>query len=590
MIYFRLFLLLSLFSACASRKENTQPFDLNIGLEVLNEDIAQRGANSNTFIDKAKDYGLADIKAYNINIVDLNNDNYSDLVILPSFYSEPEFYFFNYEKKIFVKQNSLFKNSIKASYLLFYDIDKDGVLDAIAGVLNQKTELSKDPLKIFKGKIEKDGRMAFIESQTFKNSTPNSALGLIDYNLDGNLDFFIGNWFEKKGNNSFPVPDQFFEFKNKQYSNASQLLLDEAKQNLDKTMNINATPTYGVQICDMDQDGFPDILTTSTNSYQNKLWMNRYKFREKIRFFENIGTESGFGGDEDGLINSQGGGRTFGIACADYNNDGIMDVFLGELAHNYDSDGVDKPSILTGRSLKYPPKFYRTQYFRDSIDANWHQADRRGVWFDYNNDGLLDLLVDNSGYPPNTKLILFEQLPDHSFEDISAKAGIDILNPIASVIGDFNHDGKMDILTSRSNIRDESISQRLFLFENTNTLEGRRSIRFYLRGKKSNFHGLNAMVILKVINNGEISIRRQNVSYSYGALSPQNEEGLHFGLNSGDEIVSVTVRWPYAKSLNSTRNLMEKKYIIKNEFKDYLNITLCENGDYLIGRRQCGEK
>jgi hypothetical protein len=337
----------------------------------------------------------------------------------------------------------------------------------------------------------------------------------------------------------------------------------------------------------MDQNGFPDIITTSTNKYQNKLWMNRYKFREKYRYFENFGTSSGVAGDSEGLINTQGSGRTFGVACSDYNNDGIMDLFLGELSHNYDHEGIDKSSLLTGRSLKFPPKFYRTEYFLDNFDPNWHQADRRGVWVDLNNDGLQDLVIDNSGYPPYTRLIAFEQQHDHSFINKSQEYGIDIINPIATVTADFNRDGKMDILTAHSQIRDEALKPRLFLFENNLDLKNRRSVRFYLRGDKANYHALNAMVILKVKTEKGFQYRRQNVSYSYGSLPPQNEEGIHFGLNEGEDIDSVIVRWPYSKSLNQSRAGLEKSYKISIKFKDFMNITLCETGAYLIGRKKC---
>lgn len=587
---FRMFLILffgmSLFS-CSTTREERPPFDLDIGLDGINNDIEKRGSKQNFFKDKTVDYGLGSITAYNFNVVDINGDNYSDIVVIPSFYSEPEFYYFNVNQKKFIKGANPFNKTIKASFLLFYDLNKDDVLDVISGVLNQKTELSKDPLRVFHGKKSKQGQLSFIEKESFLNSSPNSSIGLIDYDLNGTLDLYVGNWFKRIKNSPYPAHDEFFVNNGKKFVKKTVLLEGESKQNLDQTMFINATPTYGVQVCDMDQDGYPDILTATTNSYQNKLWMNRFRFREEMRYFTNIAQSVGYAGDAEGLINSQGGGRTFGLACADYNNDGIMDVFLGELAHNYDNEGVDKSSILTGRSFRYPPSFYRTEYFRDTYDPNWHQADRRGIWADFNNDGLLDLLVDNSGYPPYTRMILFQQHSDHSFENMSSKYGIDIINPIGSVIADFNRDGKMDILTSQSNIRDESITPRIYLFENSMDLKKNRSIRFYLRGSLANYHGLGAMIIIKVRKEGKIETRRQSVSYSYGALSPQNEEGVQFGLNEGERLISVKVRWPFSDRLNTARNNLEKTYTIKTEFSDFINVTLCENGDYLLGRRTC---
>lgn len=544
--------------------------------------------NTVQFTDKTDDYGLTGVSATSLYVVDFNGDFYSDIVVIPSYYSYPQFYFYDRAKKKFVKGKSPFKYPAKASFLIFTDLNNDQVLDAIIGVLNQKTELSKEPLKIFMGS-KAGGQLSFDKPIEIKLSLSNSTIGLVDYDLDGFLDLYIGNWFQMVGDNAIPAPDYLFQnVKGKEFVDITKKLRGENKQNPDKTMFFNATPTYGSQICDMDQNGYPDILTTSTNRFDNKLWMNRYLFREKQRFFEEQGRFANYSADSDGLINKQGGGRTFGIACADYNNDGIMDVFLGELNHNYDNAGVDKSSILTGRTFKYPPKFYRTEYFLDSFDPQWHEADRRGVWADFNNDGLMDLIVDNSGYPPHSRLIFFQQLYDHSFTNKAQEYGIDLVNPISTVTLDINRDGKLDILTAQSSLRDELLKPRLFLFENNLELKGKRSLKFYLRGQKSNSYGINATVILKVITkDGKLESRMQNVSYSYGALPPQNEEGIHFGLNEGETLDSVVVRWPFSTGVNAIRSQMEKRYKISYEFEDTINVTLCENGNYLIGRRNC---
>jgi len=575
------------FQSCSSSRDKNKKYDFNQKLDSLKEEKSLIENKQTFFIDKAEYYGLDKIKAYNLNVVDLNGDDYSDIVVLPSFYSEPQFYYFNIAKKKFIRGESPFPEAIKASYLLFYDINNDKILDAITGVLNQKTEVSKEPFRIYHGKLRKDKSLHFVEFKTNLKASPNSSVGLIDYNLDGQLDFYISNWFGRHKGNPIPHRDVLLSKTDKGYEDISRFLVGETKQNADKAMYINATPTYGVQVCDMDQNGYPDILTSSTNHYPNKLWMNRYKFREEYRYFENVAVKSGYASDTEGLLNTQGGGRTFGVACADYNNDGIMDVFLGELTHNYDNEGVDKSSILTGRTLKSSPRFFRTEYTQDSFDPNWHQADRRAIWADMNNDGLLDLLVDNSGYPPYTNLVYFEQHPDHSFSNMAKEYGLNIMNPISTVVLDVNRDGKLDILTSQSTIRDDAIAPRMHLFENNLDMNGNKSLRFYLRGKKSNYHGLNATVVLKVKKGKEYIYRTQNVAYSYGALPPQNEEGIHFGVTPDEEIINVTVRWPYSTKLNENRSSIEKIYSLKLDIADYMYITLCEEGDYLIGRREC---
>ncbi len=589
------FLLIFIFTlSCASKKREAE-FDVLKEVNLIDKKDESKAntkvskdIRSSWFSNQAKQYGLDNVKAYNFNLVDINGDNYSDLVVIPSFFSQPEFYYFSISEKKFIKGDGPFVKPIKASYLLFYDINNDKILDAIVGVLNQKTELTKESLKLFLGKKDKNKNLVFDEYKNIYVPSSNSSLGLIDYNLDGHLDFYIGNWLKRARGTAVPQHDALILNEKGKFKDMTLLLEGEANQNIEKSMYVNATPTYAVQICDIDQNGYPDILTTSTNNYHNKLWMNRYKTRSKNRIFQNTALESQFASDENGSLNKRGGGRSFAVACTDYNNDEIMDAFIGELSHLYDNDGVDKSSILTGRTFSYPPKFYRTEYFLDSTDPDSHQSDRRGVWVDYNFDGLIDLLVDNSGYPPYTKLILFEQQADHSFSNISENLGIDIINPTATVVGDFNKDGRPDILTAQSNIRDANLKNQIYLFINQTPTMGRKRLRVFLRGKKSNYYGLNATVKMYVKKiNEEIEVRTQNVSYSYGALPPQNEEGLFFGLQEGEELLKFIVTWPFSDSINTFKAQLERTYKIKTKLPDYLDITLCEEGNYLIGHRDC---
>lgn len=587
---FTLFLFMA--TSCSSKsKKLFDPKDLESTLLSIKDKEDNYGptlSDKNSFIDKTSDYGLAGVKGTNFNMVDLDRDGFTDMVIIPEYFSQPKFFRFNIHKKKFEKMDSPFAEPIKASYLLFYDLNRDDILDAVVGVINQKTELEQRPIRVFKGSIENRKLVLREDMNAIKTkAAPSASVGLIDYNLDGNLDIFVGNWLQKYKQSVIPHRDYLLVYKDGKYIERSDLLVSEMTMNQDKLMYINAAPTYGTQICDIDQNGFPDILTTSSNGYPNKMWMNRYKVRDKYRYFTDHGVTSLYAGDTEGNLTSMGDGRTFAVACADYNNDGIMDVYLGELTHSYDNDLKDKSSLLTGSTFKFPPTFLRTEYFYDSNDIEWHQADKRAVWFDYNNDGLLDLLVDNSGYPPHTRLILFKQHPDHSFENVAKQVGIDIVNPQSSVIADINRDGKWDIITAQSNLRDARIKKRIYIYENNLDLSHSTPIKFYLRGQKANFHGLNATVIVKVKTPKGYELRKQIVSYSYGGLPPQNEEGLIFALNQGENIEYVKVRWPYTRSLNQNRAGLEKIYRIKKEYLEAVNITLCENGDYLVGRLNC---
>lgn len=536
------------------------------------------------FHDRTKAYGLEGIKAAHLYAVDLENDGDTDLVTLSNNHAEPEFYFFDAKRKRFNKGASPFLEGIRASYLLFYDFDKDGVLDVLVGFLNSKNEMARVPLKIYKGNL--NGRkLVFTEVKgaISMEANPTASVSVLDYDLDGWLDLYIGNWFSIDGDKTEPMIDHLNYGNKFKFKEATDLLRGEIFKPKGSDVYTNARPTYGTSTCDMDQNGYPDILTASSNGHGNKLWMNLYDFTEKTRYFQDYGKESNFAADLNGFLDPVGGGNTFFAACSDYNNDGIMDAYLGELTYSYDNETRDKSSILSGNRKGFPPHFIRTEYTNDDESGKWNQGDRSAIWIDINFDGLMDLVVNNSGFPPKSRLILFKQQPDHSFDDVSEIAGIDIVNPEGSIVIDINNDGRPDILTGQTNVRNTKISNHLYLFENSLPWNGKKSLRTYLGGKRGNLKGIGATIIL----NTSKGSKRQFVEYSQGAQSSQHEEGIFFGLSQGEKIKSATVRWPIYKD-DKFNSFVEKTYSL-NSIKPnpFAKVTFCEDGKMLAGKRKC---
>ena len=104
------------------------------------------------FVDRTQDWGLAAKKAVHLYAVDFNGDGFQDLVLLPDHYSHPEFLLYHPREKKFLPFLSPFQEPLKASFLSFHDFNKDSVMDVLVGTLNQKTEMSKFPLRLFWGK------------------------------------------------------------------------------------------------------------------------------------------------------------------------------------------------------------------------------------------------------------------------------------------------------------------------------------------------------------------------------------------------------------------------------------------------------
>ncbi len=545
---------------------------------------------TNSFVDKTADYGLEGVEGVTFSMVDLNRDLHADLVVMPSFFAQPRFFIFDAKAKKFIEADyTPFPEVLQASYLLFADFNNDGVTDVAVGVLNQRGEFSKIPISLWTGRWDETNKLRFNRDEKFLKlpAEPTSSLVVIDANLDGRLDLFVGNWFQDIKKGLVPTADRLLLNLPEGWVDQTDWLTGEATKTATDLYPPQAKPTYGVSTCDMDQDGWPDILTASSGGHYNKLWMNRA--RNETRRFEDVGRESGYAADPQGILVPTGGGRTFSTVCADYNDDGIMDVFLGELTHGWDNLSVDRSSVLSGSKLTYPPAFLRTEYMSDSVADNWNQGDKRAQWADMNLDGLVDLVVDNSGFPPLSRLVLFAQDETRAFVNVGHQWGVDVVNPTGTVVADFNNDGKLDILTGQFNIRKAAIKNRLYILENHLPTEGRRAFVFHLEGEGANQQGLGAMLMLYVERDGKRTIQRRWNELSQGGIPSQLPPGVHFGADAITKVYGVKVRWPVKHQRSVMRGkTLERLYSIPDDGKTQLQVfTLCENGKIQAGRFSC---
>jgi len=537
------------------------------------------------FKDITKEVGLEGEIATHIYAVDFDGDGYTDIVTLPFFYSRPKFFSYIPETKKYVElKYNPFGKVVRASYLTFFDVDKDGLLDLLAGTLNQKSALPKEPLKIFKASRVK-GQIHYkqVLATNIKDARPTSSVSILDFNLDGYIDLFEANWLDySKGSSPKASPDRLYMGKkNFDYQEVSYLLEDEARFSKANNAFVNAMPSFSSSTCDLDQNGFPDILTSSSGGHPNKMWMNLYDIQHKERIFKDHASGSGYEHDGFGMLNPRGGGNSLYSLCTDYNNDGVMDILVGEVSHSFDSENRDKSSFLTGSTREFPPKFLRSEYVQDNGRRVWSQSDKRSVFGDFNNDGLIDILVENTGYPPYTRLIYFIQEPDHGFENVAKDAKIDILNPSGVVTLDIDRDGRMDFITGQSNVRKADLPRRIYVYKNIIPREGRQSLRIFLDGIKSNIHGWGAMVEVET----DHFTQKRWAEFITGPQPSQSEYGLHFGLDLKNSLKNITVTWPILEKRQIPLRVDYQYKIPKG--REHSEITLCEDGRVLEGRASC---
>jgi hypothetical protein len=139
-----------------------------------------------------------------------------------------------------------------------------------------------------------------------------------------------------------------------------------------------------------------------------------------------------------------------GVALLDYNNDGLLDVFLVNGGH------VDP---------KHPENFdrhdprYRSRLYRQNKDGSFTDVTEQaglanagdgnygmGVAVgDYDNDGYPDLYVTSYG-----KNILYHNNGDGTFTDVTAKAGVAGGGwSVSAGFFDYDNDGKLDLFVTR---------------------------------------------------------------------------------------------------------------------------------------------
>ncbi len=122
------------------------------------------------------------------------------------------------------------------------------------------------------------------------------------------------------------------------------------------------------------------------------------------------------------------------VAVGDYDNDGLDDLYVtdsdaGRLNHLFHNEGqlrftdVAQKAGVTGGNDPV------------SIVAD-------ALWFDYDNDGWRDLLVVRFGTP-----ILYHNERNSTFKNVTSSSGLNRFgNSIAAIAFDFNNDGLLDIL------------------------------------------------------------------------------------------------------------------------------------------------
>jgi len=183
------------------------------------------------------------------------------------------------------------------------------------------------------------------------------------------------------------------------------------------------------------------VMDDFDNDNDLDLMISAMGLRDQLRFFLNNG--NGTFTDrtkEAGLIGEVGG---LNMVQADYNNDGHIDVLVLRGAW-FEKQGHHPDSLLRNNG---------NGTFDDVTEEagllSFHPS-QTASWFDFNNDGWLDVFIGNESVPGDTnRCELFRNNGNGTFTECAAESGIDALGLIKSVhSGDYNNDGWPDFYVS----------------------------------------------------------------------------------------------------------------------------------------------
>ncbi len=467
------------------------------------------------------------------------------------------------------------------------DFDNDGRMDIFLTNGAKFPELKKSDSTFYNTLLRNRGDGTF-EDVTQKAGLTGADLGFsygvaaADFDNDGFTDLFIAN-----------------AGKNTLYRNNRDGTFTDVTEHSGLTKPADTLSVQGAWL-DYDNDGLLDLVVSSytvwtpatdrrcvANAVDQYCHPNTYASVPQRLYhnlgggkFEDVTEKSGFGS----VV-----GKGMGIGIADFNNDGLMDVFIANdternllfinqgngtfkesglllgVAYNDDAASV---SAMGADAKDYDNDGWPDVFYNDLIQQTWGlfrnlagksfryatpetRLSRLSAPFsgwslgfiDYNNDGWKDLYSANGDVDdlvPKARQhdTLFENTNGKEFVDVSGEMGADFLRTgfqRGSAFADLNNDGFLDIVVTSLNEK-----PRILLNSADNAAHW---LLIQPTGHQSNRDAIGTRIKLTTPSGRTMY---NHVTTSVGFMS-SSDRRVHFGLGTESMAASIEVRWPRGK-------------------------------------------
>ncbi|MCI0490042.1 MAG: CRTAC1 family protein [Blastocatellia bacterium] len=354
-----------------------------------------------------------------------------------------------------------------------------------------------------------------------------------DYDNDGLLDLFVCSFVEygvnkhifcgdnKAGRRYYCIPRIFKPTASLLFHNNGDGTFAEVSKGTDIARAMGKA--LGVVATDVNNDGLMDLFVAN-DTVQNFLFMNRGKNE-----WEEIALSSEVGFSANGQARSG-----MGVDSADFDGDGWQELFVAN---------VDQELFSLYRNNK-------DETFTDIAHPNGIAEATRLMsgwglkFFDYDNDGLIDLLLAN-GHPDDMielysttvkykePMLLFHN-EGKRLLNVSEKAGPAFKKSFPSrglAVGDYDNDGLLDVIVANN-------GEPPILLRNN---AGKQShwLGINLQGKKCNRDAVGAMITWSAGG-----MKRSKLKTSGGSYLSSHDLREVIGLGKATKLDYLEIKWP----------------------------------------------
>lgn len=421
------------------------------------------------------------------------------------------------------------------------DFDNDGHVDVFFSALG--------PNRLFRN-VDGSGRFEDVTeaaSVAGEDNQWSTSCGWLDYDSDGDLDLFVGNYvqwtkefdlaqnFRLTGSDRAYGRPQAFEgtypylYRNDGDGSFTDVSALAGIRVDDPSTDVPLAKSLGVAFADFNNDGRIDIVV-SNDTVRNFLFENQGNGT-----FAEIGRLAGIAFDMDG--NARG---AMGIDAARFRNNGAMGIAIGNF-----SNEMTALYVAYGDALQFTDEAVPT-----GLGPQTRLELSFGVFFfDCDLDGRLDLFAANGHLEEDINTIQpsqsYEQSPQLFWNCGSREAtefapfpisnsGEDFAHPLVgrgASFADIDNDGDLDLLIAAT-------GQPPRLLRNDQQL-GHHWLRVALKGATVNRDAIGAWIDVTI---SDQTLSRQ-VMPTRSYLS-QVELPITFGLGKATQIEQITIRWP----------------------------------------------